>query len=104
MNKHELIASVAEKTEETKKLSEKMIEAVLVSIEEALARGEKVQLMGFGTWESKPRKGREGRNPQTGETIQIEPKMVPVFKCGKLLKDAVEGLPYVEPIKKKKGE
>lgn len=89
MNKVELINSVAEKTELTKKDAEKAVSAVLTSIEEALGKGDKIQLVGFGTFESKPRKAREGRTPQTGDTIQIPATRVPVFKAGKPLKDAV---------------
>ncbi|WP_459907440.1 HU family DNA-binding protein [Desulfotomaculum defluvii] len=93
LNKAELITAVAEKTELSKKDSEKAVSAVLGCIEESLAKGDKIQLVGFGTFESKPRKAREGRNPQTGETIQIPATRVPVFKAGKALKDAVANLP-----------
>ncbi|AEF93007.1 histone family protein DNA-binding protein [Desulfotomaculum nigrificans CO-1-SRB] len=93
MNKAELISAVAEKTELTKKDAEKAVSAVLDSIQEAMAKGDKIQLVGFGTFESKARKAREGRNPQTGETIQIPATRVPVFKPGKALKDAVANLP-----------
>lgn len=89
MNKIDLVNTVVKKTEMTKKDAEKAVSAVLSSIEEALSQGDKLQLVGFGTFESKPRKAREGRNPQTGETIQIEATRVPVFKPGKVLKDAV---------------
>ncbi|AKX92914.1 HU family DNA-binding protein [Neomoorella thermoacetica] len=89
MNKMDLIASVAEKTDLTKKDAEKVVNAVLASIEEALAQGEKVQLVGFGTFEIKERAARVGRNPRTGEEIQIAATRAPVFKAGKALKDAV---------------
>jgi DNA-binding protein HU-beta len=89
MNKAELIASVAEKTEFTKKDSEKAVGAFLDAIREALAAGEKVQLVGFGTFEIRERAARKGRNPQTGEEINIEAASVPVFKAGKALRDAV---------------
>jgi len=89
MNKTELISAVAEKTAMTKKDVEKTIGAVLESIEEALARGEKVQLVGFGTFETRQRAARKGRNPQTGEEIHIPATKVPVFKAGKSLRDAV---------------
>lgn len=92
MNKNELVSSVVEKTELTKKAAEKAVSAILSSIEEAMAKGDKIQLVGFGTFESKPRKAREGRNPQTGEAIQIPAIRVPVFKPGKSLKDAVANL------------
>lgn len=90
MNKTELISSVAEKTDLTKKDAEKAVNAVFAAIEEALARGEKVQLVGFGTFEVRDRKERTGRNPQTGEEITIPAAKVPAFKAGKSLKEAVE--------------
>ena len=89
MNKMDLVASVAEKADLTKKDAEKVVGAVLASIEEALAQGEKVQLVGFGTFEIKERAARVGRNPRTGEEIQIAATRAPVFKAGKALKDAV---------------
>ncbi|MDQ0285358.1 DNA-binding protein HU-beta [Desulfofundulus luciae] len=89
MNKAELISQVAEKTELTKKDAEKAVSAVLAAIEEALARGDKVQLVGFGTFEIRERAARKGRNPQTGEEIEIAAARVPVFKAGKALRDAV---------------
>jgi len=92
MNKTELISSVAEKSELTKKDAEKAVNAIFASVEEALARGEKVQLVGFGTFEVRERKARTGRNPQTGAEIQIPAAKVPAFKAGKSLKDAVEKL------------
>jgi len=89
MNKAELISSVAEKTELTKKDAEKAVSAVLDTISEALARGDKVQLVGFGTFEIRERAARKGRNPQTGEEIDIAAARLPVFKAGKALKEAV---------------
>ncbi len=89
LNKTDLINSVAEKAEVTKKDAEKVINAVFASISDALAAGEKVQLVGFGTFEVKERAARVGRNPQTGETINISAAKVPAFKAGKVLKDAV---------------
>ena len=89
MNKTELIASVAEKTDLTKKDTEKVVNALFQSIEEALAAGDKVQLIGFGTFEVRERAEREGRNPQTNETIKIPASKVPAFKAGKSLKDSV---------------
>ena len=89
MNKGELVARVADKAELTKKDAEKAVNAVFESIQEALAAGEKVQLSGFGTFEVRERKARMGRNPQTGEEIQIAAARVPAFKAGKALKDAV---------------
>jgi DNA-binding protein HU-beta len=89
LNKTDLITSVSEKTDVTKKDAERLINAVLSSIEEALANNEKVQLVGFGTFEVKERAARVGRNPQTGETINIAAAKVPTFKAGKGLKEAV---------------
>ncbi|NMA69202.1 MAG: HU family DNA-binding protein [Desulfitobacterium sp.] len=90
MNKAELVAAVAEKAEFSKKDAEKAVNAVLASIEEALARDEKVQLVGFGTFEVKNRAERIGRNPQTKEEIVIPASRVPAFKAGKALKEAVQ--------------
>lgn len=90
MNKADLIAAVAEKAELSKKDAEKAVNAVLSAIEEALARDEKVQLVGFGTFEVKNRAERIGRNPQTKEQITIPASKVPSFKAGKALKDAVQ--------------
>lgn len=90
MNKTELVGSVAEKSGLTKKDAEKAVNALFASVEEALAKGEKVQLVGFGTFEVRERKARTGRNPQTGAEIQIPAAKVPAFKAGKALKDAVE--------------
>lgn len=89
MNKAELISSVAEKANLTKKDAEKALTAVLGTVEEALARGDKVQLVGFGTFETRDRAARKGRNPQTGEEISIAATKVPVFKAGKALRDSV---------------
>ncbi len=89
MNKSELISVVAEKADLTKKDTEKVVSAVFESIEESLSKGEKVQVIGFGTFDVRARKEREGRNPATGETIQIPAVKVPVFKAGKALKDSV---------------
>jgi DNA-binding protein HU-beta len=89
MNKADLISQVAEKTEMTKKDAEKTVSALLATIEEALSKGEKVQLVGFGTFEIRERAARKGRNPQTGEEISIAAARVPVFKAGKALRDAV---------------
>jgi DNA-binding protein HU-beta len=90
MNKTELVSSVAEKSGLTKKDAEKAVNALFASIEEALAKGERVQLVGFGTFEVRERKARTGRNPQTGAEIQIPAAKVPAFKAGKALKEAVE--------------
>ncbi|MHB9096153.1 MAG: HU family DNA-binding protein [Eubacteriales bacterium] len=89
MNKQELVSSVAEKSGLTKKDSEKAVNAVFASIEQALAKGDKVQLVGFGTFEVRKRAARKGRNPQTGAEIKIAAAKVPAFKAGKALKDSV---------------
>lgn len=90
MNKAELVAAVAEKADMSKKDSEKAVNAVLSAIEDALAGNDKVQLVGFGTFEVKERAERTGRNPQTKEKITIPASRVPGFKAGKVLKDAVQ--------------
>lgn len=89
MNKTELIASVAEKSGMSKKDAEKALSAVLDSITETLAAGDKVQLIGFGTFETKLREARVGRNPSTGEPVNIAAARLPQFKAGKALKDVV---------------
>jgi len=90
VNKSELVDLVAEKAGMSKKDSEKAVKAVLDSITEGLVKGDKVQLVGFGTFEIRNRKEREGRNPATGEKIKIEALKVPAFKPGKALKDRVK--------------
>ena len=90
MNKAELIAAVAEKTGMSKKDTEVVIAATLNTITEALAEEEKVQIVGFGAFETKTRAERMGRNPKTGEDIPIPATKVPTFKAGKALKDAVD--------------
>ena len=89
MNKTELVAKVAEKTGFTKKDAEKAVDAVFCSVEEAMVAGDKVQLVGFGTFEVKDREARTGRNPQSGAEIQIPASKNPTFKAGKGLKEAV---------------
>lgn len=89
MNKAELISAVAEKSGMAKKDAEKAVNAVFASIEEALVNGDKVQLVGFGTFEVRERAARTGRNPQTGEEIQIAASRVPAFRAGKTLKEAI---------------
>ena len=91
MNKTELVAAISEKTELTKKDSEKALKALIDVVAEELKKGEKVQLVGFGTFEVSERAAREGRNPQTGETMKIEASKSPKFKAGKALKDMVNG-------------
>lgn len=90
MNKTELVSAVAEKSEISKKDAAKAVDAVFASIEEALAKGDKVQLIGFGTFEVRERAARKGRNPQTGDEIEIPASKVPAFKPGKALKEAVK--------------
>lgn len=89
-NKAQLIETVASKTGLTKKDATVAVDAVFGSIQEALQKGEKVQLIGFGNFEVRDRAARKGRNPQTGEEIQIPASKVPAFKPGKALKDAVK--------------
>ena len=89
MNKSELVASVAEVAELTKKDAERAVNAVFASVQKALVEDDKVQIIGFGTFEVRTRAARKGRNPQTGETIEIPASKNPVFKAGKALKEAV---------------
>ena len=89
MTKAELISAIAEKTEFTKKDSAKALDAFTAVITEALASGDKVQLVGFGTFEVVKRAAREGRNPQTGKAMKIKASKAPKFKAGKALKDAL---------------
>ena len=89
MNKTELVAGVAEKAGLTKKDAEKAVNALFDCVQQALAGGEKVQLIGFGTFEVKKRAARKGRNPRTGPDIEIPASSSPSFKAGKALKDAV---------------
>jgi DNA-binding protein HU-beta len=90
MNKADLVSKVAESTELSKKDVSKAIEAVFESISEALHLGEKVQLVGFGNFEVRERSARKGRNPQTGEEIDIPASKVPAFKPGKALKEGIQ--------------
>ena len=89
MNKSELIAAMADKTGETKKNAEASLNALIDVITEALVKGDKVQLVGFGSFEVRKRAARKGRNPQTKEEIKIPASKAPVFKAGKALKDAI---------------
>ena len=89
MNKTELVAAIASKTELSKKDAEKALKAFTDVIAEELKKGEKIQLVGFGTFEVSERAAREGRNPQTGETMKIAASVAPKFKPGKALKDAM---------------
>lgn len=91
MNKTELINAVAEASELSKKDATKAVDAVFDTLLDALKNGDKVQLIGFGNFEVRERAARKGRNPQTGEEIEIAASKVPAFKPGKALKDAVAG-------------
>jgi len=90
MNKQELVGFVAEKAGLNKKESDAAVTAIIEGITDTLAKGGKVQLVGFGTFETRHRKAREGRNPSTGEAIKIAAQKVPAFKAGKALKDRVK--------------
>jgi DNA-binding protein HU-beta len=89
MNKVELIASISEKAKISKKDAEAALKGFIESVEETLAKGEKVQLVGFGTFETRERAAREGNNPRTKEKIQIAASTVPAFKAGKEFKEKV---------------
>lgn len=89
MNKTELIAAVAERAELSKKDAEKAVKAFTDVVAEELVKGEKIQLVGFGTFEVSERKEREGRNPKSGEKMTISASRTPKFKAGKALKDRV---------------
>ncbi len=89
MNKSELITAVAEKAAISKKDADKALNATIEAITEALKKGDKIQLVGFGTFEIRERGERKGRNPQTKQEIVIKASKLPVFKAGKALKDAV---------------
>ena len=91
MNKTELVNAVAEAAELSKKDAAKAVDAVFNAITNALKEGDKGQLIGFGNFEVRERAARKGRNPQTGEEIEIAASKVPAFKPGKQLKDAVKG-------------
>ncbi|GAB4134036.1 MAG: HU family DNA-binding protein [Cyanobacteria bacterium J069] len=89
MNKGELVDAVAEKASVTKKQADAVLSAAIDSIMEAVSKGEKVTLVGFGSFEPRERKEREGRNPKTGEAMKIPATKVPAFSAGKLFKDLV---------------
>ncbi len=91
MKKADFITMIANKTEMTKKDAEKALDAVLESIEEVLSAGDKLQLIGFGSFEAKDRPARTVRNPKTGESMTVAASTVPVFKPGKQLKERVNG-------------
>ena len=89
MNKSDLVAAMAAKTGDTKKEAEATLNAFVSAVTEALTKGDKVQLVGFGSFEVRKRAARKGRNPQTKEEIKIPASKAPVFKAGKALKDLV---------------
>ena len=101
MNKTELAAAVAEKAELSKKDAAAAIDAVFEVIGDELQKKEKVQLIGFGTFQTSERKARTGRNPQTGESIKIAAATLPAFKAGKALKEKVNTKPAKKAKKKK---
>ena len=90
MNKTDLINNIADKSGLTKRDVENVLNGFLGEVTDALANGDKVQLIGFGTFETRSRSGRVGRNPQTGNSIEIPASKVPAFKAGNKLKDAVK--------------
>jgi DNA-binding protein HU-beta len=91
MNKHELVSAIAQNAELSKKDADKALSAAIEAITKALAEGDKVQVVGFGTFEVRERAARTGKNPRTGEVIEIAASKVPAFKAGKALKDVVNG-------------
>lgn len=91
MNKTELVAALASAAEVSKKDAEKVLNSFISVVGDSLKKGEKVQLVGFGTFEARKRAARTGKNPQTKETIKIPASTVPAFKAGKALKDTVAG-------------
>lgn len=90
MNKGEMIDAIAMKADIGKREAETALNAVMDVIKDTLRQGDKVQLVGFGTFEIRARNARKGRNPQTGEELDIKAAKIPVFKAGKLLKEAVD--------------
>ena len=91
MNKGELVAKISEDLEMTQKQVDEVVSALLEEVKGQVAKGEKITLTGFGTFQKRDRKGRVGRNPRTGEEIQIPPSSVPAFSAGKQFKDTVKG-------------
>ncbi len=91
MNKSELVTAVADKAKLSKKDAERAVDAFTGAVAAGLKKGDKIQLIGFGTFEVAKRSAREGRNPQTGEKMKIKAAKIPKFKPGKALKDAVNG-------------
>ncbi len=91
MNKTQLIDAIAANLDEPKNVVNRVVDAIFDSIKQALAKSEQVEIVGFGKWEVKQRKARTGRNPKTGESIEIAATNVAHFKAGKGMKDAVNG-------------
>lgn len=102
MNRTELVAAIAEKTDLTQKVTEKILAAILATVKETVACGDKVQLIGFGTFEARKRNARTGKNPATGEAINIPETIVPAFKAGKSFKDIVNAAGQAKNKKKAK--
>lgn len=90
MNKEELVKEVAKKAKVSQKAAADVLTATIASIQKTVSKGQKVTLVGFGTFEARKRKARTGRNPQTGASIKIAAKTVPAFSAGKRFKDAVK--------------
>ena len=101
MNKQELVSAIIEKTQATKVATEQHLAATLEAISDALANGDSITLIGFGTFKVTERKARKGRNPKTGEEIKIAASKSPTFKTGKTLKEKVNA-PKKKPVAKKK--
>lgn len=101
MNKTELTAAIAKKTGMTQKQAATVMEAFISSVSDALAQGEKVQLIGFGSFEVRDRAARSARNPRTGEELKVDASKAPVFKAGKALKDQVNTSATPKKTKKK---
>ncbi len=91
MNKEELVSEVSKKAKVTQKDAAEVLNAIMSTIEKTVAKGKKVTLVGFGTFEARKRAARTGRNPQTGAAIKIAAKTAPVFTAGKKFKDVVDG-------------
>lgn len=102
MNKGELVDAITEKASVTKKQADAVLSATIEAIMEAVSEGEKVTLVGFGTFEGRSRQAREGRNPSTGQPINIPATTVPAFSAGKLFKEKVAEQPTANTSKKAK--
>ncbi len=104
MNKSELVDAIATKTELTKKSADSVLNALIDSIIDAVASGDKVTLVGFGTFEARQRQARSGRNPSTGKPIEIPATTVPAFSAGKVFKEKVAPAPAEENVEKSKAK